>query len=111
MEKEYVFRTENLDFFWNKYHLRKVSYRKDKDILLKVDEIFYDIVTDFDECNRVLKNNFWQVKGKGGAENGRRRIKVVEPQNRYSQYCIIEITYIDKNGVERSQKRMYKLRR
>ncbi len=111
MEKELVFRTENLDLFWNKYHLRKVKYRKDNGSRIKVDEVFYDTITDFEECNRVLKTNSWQVKGKGKTEKGHYRIRVIEPQNRCSQYCIIEVTEISKNDEKRSQKRMYKIRR
>lgn len=77
---------------------------------MKADEEIYDVITDTDESRNVSKGNFWKEKGKGYTENKNYRIRILEPQDRYPQYCIIETSYIDKSGVKRLKRRMYKKR-
>lgn len=105
--KEYVIHAGNVDYIFSKYYLKRVVYTRDKGVLMKMGEEFYDRVSDKGEHYKILENGDWKEIGKD-----RRKTALLTVYNDcdHFQYYAVKIRPRTWD-ILRTEQWIYKLRR
>lgn len=107
--KEYVIHAGNVDYIFSKYYLKRVVYTRDRDVLMKVREEFYDRVLDMGEHSKILENGDWKeiVVRKAC---GKIALLTVYKDCDHFQYYAVDI-WFPKPDIWRPERWIYKLKR